>query len=113
MLEKLKKYPISTLFKDDPLVKVLGNEHHGRVRGMGIWVTPSAVVASTNSKETILFWKNKVLCLGQQLAALIKFVMSTHFGSGQNIQDAHVSNTINASYFSKIYNNIMTCISIS
>lgn len=62
---------------------------------MGLGVTPSVVVASTNGKETATFWKNKVLCLEQQLAALSQFVMSSHLGSGENTQDLHVSSTIN------------------
>lgn len=64
---------------------------------MGIGVTSSVVAALTNRKETTLFWKNKVLCLEHQLVTLSQFVMNTHSGSGQKIQDANVSNLINAS----------------
>ncbi|KAL5821595.1 hypothetical protein ACOSQ3_023477 [Xanthoceras sorbifolium] len=60
----------TTIIREDAVSQVLGNEHRGRVRGLGFGVTPTRVQVAVIGKQTTTQLQEEMKTLRQQVAEM-------------------------------------------
>ncbi|KAL5761920.1 hypothetical protein ACOSP7_018184 [Xanthoceras sorbifolium] len=81
----------TTIIREDAVSQVLGNEHRGRVRGLGFGVTPTRVQVAVIGKQTTTQLQEEMKTLRQQVAEMKSalLTMQRQYSSASNRQGSN------------------------
>ncbi|KAL5787348.1 hypothetical protein ACOSP7_004297 [Xanthoceras sorbifolium] len=92
----------TTIIREDAVSQVLGNEHRGRVRGLGFGVTPTRVQVAVIGKQTTTQLQEEMKTLRQQVAEMKSALLTmqstpavsiNEIGSGEVVAEAEIECT--------------------
>ncbi|KAL5737136.1 hypothetical protein ACOSP7_023766 [Xanthoceras sorbifolium] len=81
----------TTIIREDAVSQVLGNEHRGRVRGLGFGVTPTRVQVAVIGKQTTTQLQEEMKTLRQQVAEMKSALLTMQSTPAVSINEVDTS----------------------
>ncbi|XP_022852388.1 uncharacterized protein LOC111374014 isoform X1 [Olea europaea var. sylvestris] len=88
--ESISDTPAENSIRDDDVARILGPERRGRVRGLGLGVTPSKIDGNTQSNEKVRDLENKLQTQSVRMEALeekVEALLKLSQNQNKNVED--------------------------